>query len=436
MIPLYWFLILAAILFCLGVYAVITRRNTVAILMGIELMLNAANINLLAFWRYLYADSANLDGIIFALIVFAAAAAETAVGLGLILSAYRRKETIVANDLDSLKGNAFNRMLSINSLIWMIPLPPLLGFALIAILTYRSKRISHIIGLIGAGLSFLASMVLVIKAITTHDLAAAPLASSINWLPTGETWLKIGVLVDPLTAVMLFFVAWTILMIFIYSVGYHNFGQPVGEHDRPGLPPAGAQISEHGKVHKVPSVEPMYSKFFALLSLFAFAMYLLVVSDSLLTLYIGWEIMGFCSYFLIGFWYGKESARNAGIKAFLTTRIGDVFMLLGIAALYSVTGTLNFQAIFSDPGMLEMLATTASPVSGWSWSTLIGVLLFCGTIGKSAQFPLHVWLPDAMEGPTPVSAMIHAATMVSAGVLFEHPGLPDHVSRLGAGWRF
>jgi len=312
----------------------------------------------------------------------------------------------------------------------MIPLPPLLGFALIAILTYRSKRISHIIGLIGAGLSFLASMVLVIKAITTHDLAAAPLASSINWLPTGETWLKIGVLVDPLTAVMLFFVAWTILMIFIYSVGYHNFGQPVGEHDRPGLPPAGAQISEHGKVHKVPSVEPMYSKFFALLSLFAFAMYLLVVSDSLLTLYIGWEIMGFCSYFLIGFWYGKESARNAGIKAFLTTRIGDVFMLLGIAALYSVTGTLNFQAIFSDNGMLEMLATTASPVSGWSWSTLIGVLLFCGTIGKSAQFPLHVWLPDAMEGPTPVSAMIHAATMVSAGVYLSIRVFPI----MSAGW--
>lgn len=104
MIPLYWFLILAAILFCLGVYAVITRRNTVAILMGIELMLNAVNINLLAFWRYLYADSANPDGIIFVLIVFAAAAAEAAVGLGLILSAYRRKETIVANDLDTLKG--------------------------------------------------------------------------------------------------------------------------------------------------------------------------------------------------------------------------------------------------------------------------------------------------------------------------------------------
>ncbi len=321
-------------------------------------------------------------------------------------------------------------MLSINSLIWLIPVPPLLGFALIAIFTYRSKRTSHSIGLIGAGLSFLASMIVVIKAITTHDLAAAPLASSINWLPTGDTWLKIGVLVDPLTAVMLFFVAWTILMIFIYSVGYHNFGQPVGQHDRAGLPPEGAEISEHGKVHKVPSVEPMYTKFFALLSLFAFAMYLLVVSDSLLTLYIGWEIMGFCSYFLIGFWYGKESARKAGIKAFLTTRIGDVFMLLGMVALYSATGTLNFQEIFGNHATLETLATTSSPVFGWSWSALIGVLLFCGTIGKSAQFPLHVWLPDAMEGPTPVSAMIHAATMVSAGVYLSIRVFPI----MSAGW--
>ena len=162
-------------------------------------------------------------------------------------------------------------MLAINSLIWLIPVPPLLGFALIALFAYRSRSASHTIGLIGAGLSFVASMVVVFKAVTSPGLASAPLGSSINWLPTGGTWLKIGVLVDPLTTVMLFFVAWTILMIFIYSIGYHNFGQPVGQHVRPGLPPEGAEISEHGKVHKVPSVEPMYAKFFALLGLFAFA---------------------------------------------------------------------------------------------------------------------------------------------------------------------
>jgi NADH-quinone oxidoreductase subunit L len=320
--------------------------------------------------------------------------------------------------------------MTINSLIWLIPVPPLVAFALIALFAYRSNRTSHSIALLGAGLSFLASLVVVIKAVATHDLASDPFAAAVNWLPTGATWLKIGVLVDPLTTVMLFFVAITILMIFIYSIGYHNFGQPVGKHDRPGLPPEGAEVTEHGKAHKVPSVEPMYAKFFALLSLFAFAMYLLVVSDSLLTLYIGWEIMGFCSYFLIGFWYGKESARKAGIKAFITTRIGDVFMLLGIVALYSATGTLNFHDIFSNPNTLETLAGTVSPVFGWSWSTLIGILLFCGTIGKSAQFPLHVWLPDAMEGPTPVSAMIHAATMVSAGVYMSIRVFPI----MSAGW--
>lgn len=237
-------------------------------------------------------------------------------------------------------------------------------------------------------------------------------------------------MVDPLTAVMLFFVAWTVLMIIIYSVGYHNFGQPKGDHDRPGLPPHGAEVILHGKMHRVLSVEPMYARFFALISLFAFAMYLLVVSDNLLTLYIGWEIMGLCSYLLIGFWYGKESARKAAIKAFITTRIGDVFMLLGLAALYTLTGSLSFREILSNPSVLETLSSSISPVLGLSWAGLVGLLLFIGVIGKSAQFPLHVWLPDAMEGPTPVSAMIHAATMVSAGVYLVIRFFP----LISAGW--
>ena len=321
-------------------------------------------------------------------------------------------------------------MFNIHPLIWLIPLPPLLGFLLIVLFTRRSHRASHSVALAGAGLSFVGSMVVFIKAVTAGGVADSSFAASINWLPTGASWLRIGVLVDPLTAVMLFFVAWTVLMIFIYSIGYHNFGQPIGKQDRPGLPPQGAEITEAGKIHRVPSVEPMYARFFALLSLFAFAMYLLVVSDNLLTLYIGWEIMGFCSYFLIGFWYGKESARKAGIKAFITTRIGDVFMLLGMVALYSVTGTLNFHEIFSNPETMTLLTSTLSPVLGLNWAGLIGLLLFCGTIGKSAQFPLHVWLPDAMEGPTPVSAMIHAATMVSAGVYLSARMFP----LMSAGW--
>ena len=215
---------------------------------------------------------------------------------------------------------------------------------------------------------------------------------------------------------MLFFVAITVFMIFVYSVGYHNWGQPKGDHDPKGFPPHGATVEEHGHKHVVPSIDPMFARFFAFIGLFAFGMYTLVVSDNLLTLFVGWEIMGLCSYLLIGFWFGKESARDAAKKAFMTTRVGDVFMLLGIALLYSATGTLNFRAIMFDEAVLGGLVGTITPIFGLSVAGLAGILLFIGTVGKSAQFPLHVWLPDAMEGPTPVSAMIHAATMVSAGV--------------------
>jgi NADH-quinone oxidoreductase subunit L len=295
-------------------------------------------------------------------------------------------------------------------LIWLIPLPPLLAFALIVLFTNKNKALSHSVAIGAALLSWLGAMIVFVRALGVEHFGEHPFAQSVDWLPTGDTWLKIGVLIDPLSATVLFFVAWCVLMIFLYSVGYHNFGQPAGDHDHPGLPPHGA--SAHG--HTVPSIEPMYSRFFAFISLFAFGMLTLVVSDNLLTLFVGWEIMGLCSYLLIGFWYGKESAKNAAIKAFMTTRIGDVFMLLGISYLYSATGTLSFREIFTE----ETLGLLAAPsgVLGLSAAGLIGLLLFIGTVGKSAQFPLHVWLPDAMEGPTPVSAMIHAATMVSAGV--------------------
>ena len=300
------------------------------------------------------------------------------------------------------------------TLIWLIPLPPALAFFLIVLFTNRSKTLSHTVGVGAAVLSWIASWVVFFRAIGVDHLGEHPFESSINWLPTGNTWFKIGVLIDPLGATVLFFVSITIFMIFLYSIGYHNFGQPEGDHDHAGLPPHGATIEEHGHKHVVPSVEPMYSRFFAFLGLFAFGMYVLVVSDNLLTMFVGWEIMGLCSYLLIGFWYAKPSARNAAVKAFMTTRIGDVFMLLGISYLYSVTGTLTFRAIFTEE-TLHMLAEHTT-FFGMTVSGFIALLLFIGTVGKSAQWPLHVWLPDAMEGPTPVSAMIHAATMVSAGV--------------------
>jgi len=309
--------------------------------------------------------------------------------------------------------------MTLEHLIWLVPLPPLIAFFMIALFTFRRSALSHSLSVGAAGLSWLGSMVIFVQAVGLggEELGAHPLTATVDWLPLGEGWFQIGAVIDPLSAVTLFFVAWTILMITLYSVGYHNFGQPEGENDRPGLPPQGAVVRDaDGDQHKVPSIEPMYARFFAFISLFAFGMYTLVVSDNLLTLFVGWEIMGLCSYLLIGFWFGKRSARAAMIKAFIVTRIGDVFMLLGIAYLYAAAGTLNFRDIFFDQAVLHQLAAEPSGFLGLSAAGLIGILLFIGTVGKSAQFPLHVWLPDAMEGPTPVSAMIHAATMVSAGV--------------------
>jgi NADH-quinone oxidoreductase subunit L len=321
--------------------------------------------------------------------------------------------------------------MKVETILWLVPLAPFLAFVLILLVTNRSNRASHSIAIGAAGISWLLSMVAFFQAISRGDLGAHPFESAVAWLPAGKTWLSIGVLLDPLSTVTLFFVAFCVLMIFIYSVGYHNFGQPKGDHDVPGLPPHGATVKGKGHKGLEPSIEPMYARFFAFISLFAFAMLALVVTDNLLVLYVAWEIMGLCSYLLIGFWYGKPSARDAAVKAFLTTRIGDMFMMLGLVSLYALTGTLNYRAIMANPAVLDTLVKSASPILGLSWAGLVGLLLFAGTIGKSAQFPLHVWLPDAMEGPTPVSAMIHAATMVSAGVYLAARFFP----LMSAGWQ-
>ncbi|MBO9369974.1 MAG: NADH-quinone oxidoreductase subunit L [Chloroflexi bacterium] len=269
----------------------------------------------------------------------------------------------------------------------LIPLPPFLAFALIVLFFNRWKRLSHSIAIGAMALSFLMAQFVFWTVVGWggEALYEHPIAVSIPWLPSADVALEMGVFVDPLTAVTLFFVSITCLAIFIYSVGYM-----------------------HG--------DPRYSRFFAYISLFATGMLGLTVSDNLLMLFIFWEIMGLCSYLLIGFWFEKPSAYRAAIKAFLTTRIGDVIMLIGIAYLYTQTGTLSFDAILRNEEVLHELAITPSVIPTLSVAAAVGLLIFAGTVGKSAQFPLHVWLPDAMEGPTPVSAMIHAATMVSAGV--------------------
>jgi NADH-quinone oxidoreductase subunit L len=319
------------------------------------------------------------------------------------------------------------------TLVWLIPLPPLLAFFVIVLFTSRNKALSHGIAIGCMGLAWLLSWGIFFRALATAHFGAQVMQTAVAWLPfggpavAGTAPLSMGVLVDPLTAAMLFFVPLICLLIFIYSVGYGNFGQPADARDVPGRPP------HHG-------VEPLYSRFFAFLSLFAFAMLLLVVADNLLLMFAGWEIMGLCSYLLIGFWYSRDYAdprqitpRQAAVKAFIVTRIGDVLMLLGIAYLYAQTGTLSFREIMyaNEGALLTKLASTPSSILGLSAASLIGLLLFAGTVGKSAQFPLHVWLPDAMEGPTPVSAMIHAATMVSAGVYAMLRMFP----LLSAGWK-
>ncbi|MFA5159729.1 MAG: NADH-quinone oxidoreductase subunit L, partial [Candidatus Omnitrophota bacterium] len=202
-----------------------------------------------------------------------------------------------------------------------------------------------------------------------------------TWLMLGTVPLKFGYLMDPLSAILLFMVTIVGTLIQIYAAGYM-----------------------HG--------DPRYSRFFAYVSLFMFAMITLVISDNYLLFFMSWEIMGLCSYLLIGFYFEKDSAANASLKAFLTTRIGDVGFLLGFLTLFAAIGTLNF----SQMNSLLAGAHKTHAALNTGLLAMAALFIFCGTIGKSAQFPLHVWLPDAMEGPTPVSALIHAATMVAAGV--------------------
>ncbi len=300
-------------------------------------------------------------------------------------------------------------------LTWLIPAGPLLAFFLIVLFTSRSRTFSWLLAWAGVFSALILGWIVALNtfSIDAHHLEEHPtlVNSSIPWLPIGDffqgTWLEIGVAVDPLTSATLIMVTFAITMIFIYSVGYHNWGAPLG------------------RILGVPNhlqEEPLLSRFFAFMSLFAGGMLVLVTAGDLLLLFIGWEIMGFCSYSLIGFWYARDyhlgpddiphiTPRAAGIKAFMTTRIADVVMLLGIVFFYVVFGTLNFSQALSAESLEHAAATVGAVALGG-----MALLLFTGTVGKSAQFPLHVWLPDAMEGPTPVSAVIHAAAMVSAGV--------------------
>lgn len=258
---------------------------------------------------------------------------------------------------------------------------PLLS-ALIA--AFISKVWSHRITIVAVAISFVLS-VNVALAFTSGELKPVNL-ELYSWAKLGSLNLHIGLLVDQLTATMMVVVTFVSLMVHIYTVGYMK--------DDPG-----------------------YQRFFAYISLFTFAMLNLVMSNNFLQLFFGWEAVGVVSYLLIGFWYRKPTAIAANLKAFLINRVGDLGFLLGIAGVYMVFGSLDYAEVFAQ--IKEGFADTSISISsGVSWSaiTFICIGLFIGAMGKSAQVPLHVWLPDSMEGPTPISALIHAATMVTAGI--------------------
>jgi NADH-quinone oxidoreductase subunit L len=267
--------------------------------------------------------------------------------------------------------------------LWLIPALPIFAAGIIALLKQRSR-----VPAAALAVSSMAASLLLSLCAFAHTLANPAIATvNFRWLQFGDQWLSLGWMLDPLTAIMLVMVTFVGLLIFIYSIGYMS-------HDE------------------------NFTRFFCFLALFAGAMLGVLISNSLLLLFMCWEIVGLTSYLLIGFWYANPRAAAAAKKAFIVTRIGDLGFLIGMVWLYAQSGTLLFYN--SGAGCLETSSLTHlvahTTILGLTLSSAIGILIFCGAAGKSGQFPLHVWLPDAMEGPTPVSALIHAATMVAAGV--------------------
>ena len=286
---------------------------------------------------------------------------------------------------------------------YLIPLFPALAFLIIGPFTRQEKNLSAAIAITMMSLAFAFSVFVALATVNYQITMNDPYVMQALWAQIGDVKLTMGVLIDPLAAMMLVIVTLVSLLVYIYSVSYMEHDEGMG-------------------------------RFFAFISLFSASMLGLVVSVNFLQLYVFWEGVGLCSYLLIGFYYHKVSAREAAKKAFITTRIGDFGMLVGILLVQMVFGTMDFIE-------LRMLVPPYVLAAGTGFLTVIGLLLFMGPIGKSGQFPLHVWLLDAMEGPTPTSALIHAATMVAAGVYLvaraffifsESPFVMDFIAGLGA----
>lgn len=262
---------------------------------------------------------------------------------------------------------------------WLIPLFPLAAFGFQTFFGKRLGERTSLIGIVAMGLAFLYSTLVLVQV-----LKGASIELAVPWARTGDIEISMGFRIANLEAALLFVVSFVAWMVQIYSAGYM-----------------------HG--------DPRFNRFFAIVNLFTAGMLALLIADNFILFMISWEIMGLCSYLLIGHWFEDPNNAKAAMKAFMTTRLGDVGLLLGIWALFSRTGSFNFNEIFhaAESGALTP-----------EFLTVAGILLLLGTVGKSAQVPLHVWLPDAMAGPTPVSALIHAATMVAAGVFLVARAYP------------
>jgi NADH-quinone oxidoreductase subunit L len=265
-------------------------------------------------------------------------------------------------------------------LVWLVPMLPLLGVLVNGIFGRWVRGRAHLLGVGTTGASFLIALGIFVRALQGETLNW----DVYLWVPAGDFQATVGFLVDPLSAVMMLVVTFVGFLIHVYSVGYM-----------------------HG--------DPGYARFFTYLNLFMTSMLILVLANNYLLMFLGWEGVGLCSYLLIGFWYTKQSASDAGKKAFVVNRIGDAGFLLGLFLIWRTFESLGYAEVFANVETYRQVLERDS-VFGLSLVTWITLLLFVGATGKSAQLPLYVWLPDAMEGPTPVSALIHAATMVTAGV--------------------
>lgn len=269
--------------------------------------------------------------------------------------------------------------MDMKSLYLLVPLAPLVGALLAGLFGKLIGRTgAHLVTILGVAVALWASVMIYQDVQAGHNFNGAVY----TWLESGGLKLQVGFLIDPLTVMMMLVVTFVSLMVHIYTIGYMA--------DDPG-----------------------YQRFFSYISLFTFSMLMLVMSNNFVQLFFGWEAVGLVSYLLIGFWYTRPTAIYANLKAFLVNRVGDFGFLLGIALIAAYAGSLDYSEVFAKR---NELATMTETITGWPLITAICICLFIGAMGKSAQVPLHVWLPDSMEGPTPISALIHAATMVTAGI--------------------